>query len=289
MSRQSAVALILLSALGFGSIALFANYAYAAGTTPSMLLALRFALAVAILAPIVRVRRLKLPRGSALAGFALMGLLYAAQSQSYFTALVYANSGLVALLLYVYPVLVTLLAVALGWEKLDRRTCVLLALAIAGMAVMLGDNLEGRPIGVLLGLTAAAVYAVYILIGGRISANTDPLAATLIIMAVAALANGALALGGNSALPTAPSAWIAIGAIAIFSTVIAVACFLVGIKYVGASQASIISTAEPVITLGLGVALLGEAVTTGQLAGGTMVLGAVVLLALRPRSRLAAA
>lgn len=289
LSRQSAIALILLSALGFGSIALFAKFVYASGVSPSVLLALRFALAAAILAPVVYLRRLRLPRGVTLAGFVLMGLLYTGQSQSYFTALLYASSGLVALLLYVYPVLVTLLAVALGWERLDRRTCVLLALAVGGMAVMLGDNLEGQPLGVALGLAAAGIYAVYILIGGRIGGATDPLAATLVIMTVAALGNGALALSGDASLPRGILAWGAVGAIALFGTVLAIACFLAGIKYVGASQASIISTAEPVITLCLGVALLGETVSAGQFAGGAMVLAAVVMLALRPKVRLAQA
>lgn len=283
MSRQYAIALVLLSALGFGSMALFAKLAYASGISPTMLLTLRFTLAVAMLAPLVWLKRTRLPRGRALAGFALMGALYTAQSQCYFTALMHASSGLVGLLLYVYPVLVTLLAVLLGWEKLDRRTFILLTVAVAGLAITLGGNLQGEPLGIMLGLAAAAVYAVYILIGGRLTLGTDPLAATLVVMAAAALGNGTLAVTGGSPLPSGASAWLAIGAIALFSTVIAIAAFLVGIKYIGAAQASIISTLEPVITLCLGAALLGETVSGGQLVGGAMVLAAVIMLAQRPR------
>lgn len=282
MPRHYAIALVLLSALGFGSMAMFAKLAYAGGVSPTLLLALRFVLAAALLAPIVTIRRLRLPRGRALAGFALMGMLYTAQSQAYFTALLHASSGLVGLLLYVYPVLVTLLAISFGWEKPDRRTLVLMALAIAGIAITLGGDLEGRPLGIALGLLAAAIYAVYILIGGRLTRDTDPLMATLVIMATAGLCNGALAVAGGYPLPGDAVTWMAIGAIALFSTVIAIAAFLVGIKYVGAAQASIISTLEPVITICLGVALLGESVSTGQLTGGTMVLLAVTLLAQRP-------
>jgi len=283
MSRRIAVALVLLSALGFGSLAIFAKIAYASGITPTMLLTLRFALAVALLAPLVCIKRLRLPRGRALAGFALMGALYTAQSQCYFTALMHASSGLVGLLLYVYPVLVTMLAVALGWERLDWRTALLLVLAIAGMGVMLGGNLQGTPLGITLGLLAAGVYAVYIVIGGRLTQGTDPLAATLVVMVAAALGNGTLALAAGAELPSGMNTWLAIGAIALFSTVIAIACFLIGIKYIGAAQASIISTLEPVITLLLGVALLGESVSMEQLIGGAMVLAAVVMLARRPR------
>lgn len=288
LSRKYAVALVLLSTVGFGSMAMFAKIAYASGITPTMLLALRFALAAAILAPVVWLKRTPLPRGRVLAGFGLMGALYTAQSQCYFTALMHASSGLVALLLYVYPVLVTILAMLFGWEKLNRRTFVLLAIAVGGLAITLGGNLEGEPLGVLLGLLAAGVYAVYILIGGRLTLGTDPLAATLIVLMAAALGNGTLALASGAALPSGTSTWLAILAIALFSTVIAIAAFLAGVKHVGPARASIISTMEPVITIGLGVALLGESVSAGQLVGGAMVLTAVVLLAQRPRQDLPA-
>jgi drug/metabolite transporter (DMT)-like permease len=284
MPRHYAIGLVLLSALGFGSMALFAKFAYAGGVSPTMLLALRFLLAVAMLAPVVWAKRLRLPRGRALAGFILMGALYTAQSQCYFTALMHASSGLVGLLLYVYPILVALLAVTFGWEKLDRRTLILLALAIAGIAITLGGKLDGQPLGIALGLLAAAVYAIYILIGGRLTQNTEPLAATLVVMATAALGNGGLAVAGGHALPSGASTWLAIGAIALFCTVLAIATFLIGIKHIGAARASIISTLEPVITICLGVALLGESVSVGQMAGGAMVLTSVILLAQKSQS-----
>ena len=282
MSHRSAVLLVLLSALGFGSIALFAKIAYAAGVSPSLLLALRFLLAVALLGPLVWIKRIPLPRGRVLAGFALMGALYTAQAQSYFTALMYASSGLVSLLLYVYPVLVTLLAIAFGWEKLSRRTVLLMAMAVMGLAITLGGQLQGQPLGIGLGLLAAAVYAVYILLGNRLTQNTHPLAATLVVLSAAALGNGVFAVAGGAALPHTLNAWLAIGAIALFSTVIAIAAFLTGIKRIGAAQASIISTLEPVITLGLGVGLLGESISASQMLGGALVLVAVILLAQRP-------
>lgn len=282
MSRQYAIALVLLSAIGFGSMALFANIAYADGLTPTMLLALRFTIAATMLAPLVWFKRLRLPRGRALAGFALMGVLYTAQAQSYFTALTHASSGLVALLLYVYPVLVTIMAVVLGTEKLERRTVMLLALASAGMAITLGGDLQGEPLGIALGLASAVIYAVYILAGGRLTQGTDPLAATLVIMTTSALCNGGIALAIDAPLPSSTTVWLAIGAIA-FATALAIATFLVGIQYIGASQASIVSTLEPVVTLCFGVTLLGEAVSAGQLIGGAMVLTAVILLVQRPQ------
>ena len=289
MSHRFAVMFVMLSALGFGSSAMFAKIAYAGGVSTSLLLALRFLLAVVVLGMVVWIKRIALPRGRVLAGFVLMGALYTAQAQSYFTALRYASSGLVALLLYIFPVLVTLLALLLGWEKLNRRTLILLAVAMAGIAITLGGKLQGQPLGIGLALVAAAVYAVYILIGSRLTKNVDPLAATFVILATCGLGNSILAVAGGVQLPRSATAWLAIGALALFSTVIAVTFLLVGIKHIGAAQASIISTLEPVITLGLGVTLLGESISTSQLFGGALVLTAVILLAQRPAPGLAQA
>ncbi len=292
MSYQRSVALVLLSAVGFGSMALFANAAYASGVTPSTLLALRFVLAALMLAPLVWIKGLRLPRGRVLAGYIAMGLMYTAQSQSYFNALLHASSGLVGLLLYVYPVLVTALALLFGWEKLDRRMLVLMLMAIGGMAITLGGQLQGQPIGIALALLGAVIYAIYILLGNRLARSgqqTHPMAACVVIMATAAVSNTGLALWDGISLPGTGGGWLAVAAIALFSTAVAIACFLSGVKEVGAAQASILSTLEPVVTLGLGVAMLHESVSASQLLGGALVLAAVVMLAQRPAARPAAA
>jgi drug/metabolite transporter (DMT)-like permease len=282
MSHRTAVLFVLLSAIGFGSAPLFAKLAYAGGASTSFLLVMRFGLAVLILGAVVRLKGLRLPRGRALGGFMLMGALYTTQAQCFFGALRHASSGLVALLLYIYPTLVTLLAIALGWEKLKRRTVLLLAMASLGIAITLGGRLDGSPLGIALALAAPAVYAVYILVGGRITQGVDPLAATLVILATCAVGNAVFAAIGGVTLPQNATAWLAIVGIAVFSTVIAVTFFLIGIKHIGSAQASIISTLEPVVTLCLGVSLLGESISATQLLGGALVLGAVIMLARRP-------
>lgn len=288
MSHRNAVGLVLLSAVGFGSIALFASAAYASGVTPTTLLALRFVLAALMLAPMVWLKRLRLPRGRNLAGYIVMGLLYTAQSQCYFNALLYASSGLVGLLLYVYPVLVTVLAVLLGWESWNRRMLVLMAVATGGMAITLGGKLQGQPAGIALGLLAAGIYSVYILLGTRLSRSeqdTHPLAACVVILATAGVVNTGLAAWNGFAWPGSASGWFGVATIALVSTAMAIACFLSGVQRIGAAQASILSTFEPVVTMAIGVVLLHEQVSTSQLLGGAMVLVAVILLAQRPSAR----
>jgi drug/metabolite transporter (DMT)-like permease len=69
------------------------------------------------------------------------------------------------------------------------------------------------------------------------------------------------------------------GAIALVSTVAAITLFFAGVARVGPTRASTLSTVEPAFTVVLAAALLDERVSTLQLAGGMLILAAVVLLA----------
>jgi drug/metabolite transporter (DMT)-like permease len=55
--------------------------------------------------------------------------------------------------------------------------------------------------------------------------------------------------------------------------------FFAGIKRLGAADAATLSTLEPVVTFALAAIFLDEPVTASQMAGGAIVLGAVIALA----------
>jgi drug/metabolite transporter (DMT)-like permease len=71
---------------------------------------------------------------------------------------------------------------------------------------------------------------------------------------------------------------LAIALIALISTVIAITLFLAGLEKTDATQASLLSTVEPVVTVLLAAVFLHEAVTLSQLAGGALILAAVVVI-----------
>lgn len=93
-----------------------------------------------------------------------------------------------------------------------------------------------------------------------------------VIFAIVGMATGQLNLALNL------EAYASIGGLALLCTVVAVMLFLAGIKRIGPSQASILSTVEPVGTAALGALLLGEGLGLLQLIGGALVIGAVFLL-----------
>jgi drug/metabolite transporter (DMT)-like permease len=279
--RAAAGALyVAASALCFGAMPIFARAAYAGGADTRTLLLLRFTSAAAILWAIVAVRRPALPRGRALATLAAMGGIgYAGQAFSYFFALTLASAGLVSLLLYLYPAFVALLSRVVLRHPLSRLQLAAIAMALAGSVLTIGRGGDGSPLGILFGVLAAAIYSVYIVTGSRIPPGVGPTASSTIVISAAALVYGAVALVRGVSLPVTAGGWAGVAGVAVIGTVLAIGFFLAGLERIGPVRASIYSTLEPAFTVLLAVLLLGEGVGPLRLAGGAMILAAVVLLA----------
>lgn len=280
-NRQSpafGLLLILISSAGFGSIPLLAHFAYQDGVTATSLLALRFLVAIALLLPWAYRKRKQWPeRRQALAYLLMGGVLYTLQAQSYFTALQHASSGLVALLLYVYPILVVLFSALLRWETLSWQRGLLLIPALGGTLLMLSGPVQGSTLGITLGLVSALCYAIYILCGSRL--RGDALLSGWLILCGAAISNSILATIQGWQLPGHVSGWAGIVGLALLGTVLAITFFLAGMARAGAGASAIVSTFEPVVTIALGYLLLNERLLPVQWLGGALVLLAVVLLA----------
>jgi drug/metabolite transporter (DMT)-like permease len=272
-------ALIAVSAASFGAMAIFARAAYASGANVSGVLWVRFTLAGALLAAMTLLSGRRFPRGRQLAVAAAMGGIgYVGQAMAYFSALNYASAGLVALLLYLYPVLVTVLAALFLGEHMSWRKAALLTLSFAGTALTIGSG-SGSALGIALGIAAALIYSVYITVGSRFLRGTDSIGISAVVCLSAALVLSGIAGFSEPRFPADATGWAALAAIAVVSTVIAIFTFFAGLQRIGASRASILSTLEPVVTIVLAAAFLGEAVLPLQIAGGAMILVAAALVA----------
>jgi drug/metabolite transporter (DMT)-like permease len=289
--------LCLLSAACFGTLGVFGKLATDAGANiPSLLLA-RFGLAAVAFWLVLRatggwagLRRL--PRRVVLIGLGLGAAGYSLQSTLFFAAIDRLDVSLVSLLLYTYPAFVTVAALALGRAEPSLRIGAALVVASAGLALVLLAAGTGAfdLAGALLALAASVTYTTYILISDRIIGAVDPFAlATLVLTgATASFATVGIATGSlDLALPA--DAWLWLALIALVSTVIAVSAFFAGLRRVGPSEAAILSTFEPVVTVVLAFLVLGERLAPAQLAGGALVLGAVIVLQLPARRRRAVA
>lgn len=274
------IALVALSGASFGALAIFARIAYADGSDPLTVLTLRFIIASVCMLALMRARGHQLPQGRTLGYlFLLGGCNYVIESLAYFYALTMASAGLVALLLYLYPAIVTVLAAAVFRERLSALKIGALVLALAGTALTIGEVGGGRPLGVALGIASALSYAVYILLSSRVAPRVGAIpAGTVVMLSAAAVLSTVTAVRGF-ALPSSSAGWLAIVALALVSTVVAIVAFFAGLERIGPAEASTVSTVEPVVTVGLAALVLGEGISAVQVLGGTLILVAVVILA----------
>ena len=278
--------MVLGSATAFGTLAIFAKLGYASGLGTEQTLAFRFLLAaigMLSLAMVIGQNPLRLRRNQLATLFALGGLVYTAQSLTYFIALRSLPASLVVLIAYIYPSLV----VVAGWLFLRRAVSlwhwVALAASFAGVAMLVGGarfELSWALVWpVALAIASPIIYTGYILIGERVMSSVPAVAASAVIMSGAALAFCLLAaLNHELALPRNTSGWAVAVGIALFPTMVAISLFMAGLPRVGAARAALLSTWEPVVTVLLAVVILGDRLSIIQVVGGVLVLVAVIVV-----------
>lgn len=285
MRRSASLAAVVVSAACFATLAVLATLAYRRGVLPLPLLVWRFALVSLIMGAYLalrspsalRVRRHEIARFGALS---LTG--YGAASLCFFFALRHAPASVVAVLLYTYPALVGLAGWLFGKERLGGWRIVALVATFAGCVLVLDPFSGGgavEPMGVLLGLGAAVGYASFNLLSNRWIEGTSRLVLMTYTFGISALALAAVSLAAGSDLsPAAWTAevWLLVALIVLVPTFAAVVLYLGGIRGLGASQAAIVSTFEPVFTILLAAAVLGERLLPIQWLGSGLVMAGVV-------------
>jgi drug/metabolite transporter (DMT)-like permease len=286
------VVLCLLSAAGFGAMAIFGKLAYDAGVSTITLLTARFALATVLFGLLLSVRAdlvaslRRAPRRALLVGVALGAVGYALQAGLFFAALRRLDASLLALVLYTYPAWVMLASFAIGRERPTRGRVAALALASVGLVVLLAGASGGSldVLGVALGLGAALAYTVYILVADREGLALPPLALTALVVAGAATTFTLIgALSGSLDTGFEAEGWLWLVLLTVVSTAGPIAAFFAGLARVGPSSAAILSSTEPVVTVVLAGLVFGEVLSGPQLLGAALVLGAAVLLAVPGR------
>jgi drug/metabolite transporter (DMT)-like permease len=292
--RSTGTLLCVGSAAAFGAMAVLGKLAYENAATVGTLLAVRFTLAAVMFWALVLARggaaaelRAVARRDGAIAlGLGAVG--YAAQAGCFFAALERIDASLLSLLLYTFPAMVAVAAIVLGRERADAIRFGALALASVGLVLVLANARAGAldAVGSALALGAAVIYTTYILVSQGVAGRIGPplLSALVCSGAAVTLSAGSALLGDLRPGEVSVAGWGWLGGIALVSTVAAVSLFFSGLKRVGPTTASILSTVEPVVTVVLAFLVFGELLGALQLLGGALVIAAVLVLAgVRPR------
>ena len=278
MKRLTGILLIAISAASFGTLAIFGRYAYTEDIDTFTLLFLRFGISASFMIVMLVLRKEAFPRGRVLAQLIGMGGIgYAGQSFLYLTAIKYASAGLVALLLYLYPFFVAILSMIFLKEKLTRTKALALMLALFGTALTVGP-VSGQLIGAVMAIVAALGYSIYIIVGANVMKHVSPFQSSTVIFTSASIVYGMLTLSNGIHLPHTNFGWQVIAGIVIVSTIIPVTSFLAGLERIGPTNAAMLSTVEPIVTVFLATLLFGDQLAPIVLLGGAFILIAVILL-----------
>ena len=202
------------------------------------------------------------------------------QAGLYFAALSRIDAGLLSLLVFTFPVIVAVAAVALGRERLTRRRTSALAIALGGTTLFVGSTGAIDTLGVVLGLGAAVLYSAYILVSEGVAKRMPPqMLATLVCTgAAAALTVSTIALGEFRPGDLTLAGWWWLLCLAGISTVGAITLFFAGLKRVGPTTSSILATVEPLATLVLAFLVFGDTISAVGIAGAGLIVLAVWLV-----------
>lgn len=276
--------LVLLSGVGYGAVVVLARLAYDGGSNAPTSLFVRFGLAALLIWGILIARGglVRLP-AQRIGRLLLMGVLFSAGSVASFMAVERIPASTAALIFYLYPVVITVASALLFRTRFTRSRLAVLCAALLGCA--LTANVESGPLnlaGVGLALLTVVLYSSYVLLGSRVTLGIPAMVSSAWVIASAALVMFLTGLTGilNAQLTTEITAegWLALLALAFFSTFVAMTAFLAGIARIDLFRAAILSTFEPVVSVALAALLLGERLTALQALGGVIIIGSGVAL-----------
>ncbi len=239
----------------------------------------------------LRYGRLALPRGSwwwraAVLGGLNIGLFFAL----FFIAAYRLPGGVAAVLGAIGPFLVAGLAYPLLGERPVRKVMIAAAFGVAGVALLvLRSTVSLDPIG--LAAAAAGVIAISLatVLGRRwgLPAAPSPFAGVLVLTAWQLVAGGLLLLPAALLVEGPPptldaSALLGFGYLTLIGTALAHFLWFRGVSALAATQVTMLALLSPVVATIMGWIVLEQSLSSWQLVGGVLVLGAVVLGASRP-------
>lgn len=284
--------MVSVAAVTFSTKGIFVKLAYQHGVDTITLLALRmlfaapFFLALAWWAPGMKVADLSRREKWTLVIVGMLGYYFASLFD--FLGLQYITVALERLVLFLFPTFVVLYSAMFAGYRIDRRDVFALSASYLGIGLAFVHDLTTQQtnvaLGTLLVLISALCYAAYLIkseklikrVGSVRYSCLAALSATVGILVQFFLTSPTQALFAQA---TPVYGWALL--MAVVATVMPILLTSDGIRRMGPSKTSMISTLGPVITIFFGYLFLGDPITLLQLCGAALVIAGVLAIALK--------
>lgn len=194
------------------------------------------------------------------------------------------SSSLTGLLVAAVPLVGAVLVRVTGQERLQRRRVVGLLVGFAGVASLVGFDVDAANLGSVLAILGVAFcYALGPLILSRHLSGLPGLGVVAASLALTAVIY--LPFGGSQwpAGPISVQAWLAVISLAVVCTAVAFLVFFQLVAEVGPARSTVITYVNPAVALLLGVIVLDESFTVATVVGFGLILVGSVLSTARDR------
>ena len=198
-----------------------------------------------------------------------------------FEAYKYTTVAMATLSYYFAPVIVTVASTVLFREGLTAKQISCFVMSTLGLVMVIGVSGGGGShdlLGILLGLGAAVFYAAVVLINKGIRRVSGLNRTFMQFLAAILVMTPYISMTGGSHLAGLDmTGAVNLMVVGVFHTGICYCMYFSSLRYLKGQEASILSYIDPVVAVIISVAVLHEAVSPLQAAGGFMILGFTVL------------
>ncbi|VFR26139.1 membrane protein, putative [plant metagenome] len=289
--RHIAIAVLLAVGCTFAGNHVAARIAFDEGTGLLLAVLVRSGTGLLALGAVVLWQRqsLRLPPGT-WRWQALLGVLITIQSLCLYSAVARVPVAVALLVANVFPVILALLTWALGGKPPSRRTALIMSITLCGLLLVLDipAKLAGQAVGpewivgIACAVTAACAFASGLWVTEHklapLAGATRSFYTILIVFTLMIGAGSAGVLPSGMVTPDSLRGWLGIAALAVLYSA-AFSILFVSIPRLDMARNAPVMNIEPVATLFMGWALLGQTLEPIQLVGGAIVLSGIILLA----------
>lgn len=282
-TRFYGYALGALAAASYGTNPLFAYPLMQEGMNAGCVLFLRYSFAIPMLAIIMTVRGRGFGlRRNQLLPLVLLGLCMGASSLTLYESYTYIGASIASTLLFIYPILTTLIMVLLYHEKASFTTILCIVVASLGIALLYhgGDGGVLNTTGVVLVVLSALTYAIYLVACNRPTLRVIPtLKLTLYVIVFGMVAYiPYFDMQAFDILAAKPHLWLHVLGLALIPTAFSLIATSAAIQRIGSTPVAILGAMEPVTAVTFAVTVFGEPLTPRLATGMFLIILAVTMI-----------
>lgn len=279
----------IISAFVFGFTPILAKITYAGGNNAITLTFLRALFGIPFLYIGMKKNKvhIKITKDEFYKFILLSFLGIGITTTSLYTSYNYISVGMATTLHFIYPCVVYFICILFFKEKVTFKKLLALILSSIGILMLVDKMIGGSFFGIFLATLSGITYGLFLIFLDKSSfKHMDPFKCTLYISLFNIV--GLFIFGkftGKLNLNLTYFAWILTILISFLTSIFGNAFLQLGVKYCGATTASILCTFEPITSVFLGIIFLNESITFFKLLGCFFIILSVILLSINNEKR----